>query len=110
MHYDWLKKYPEYAADFEAAREQVAGLMEDELIRRAYHGTQRPVSVAGTLTMITEFSDRLLEFWLKSRNRAVFGDRQVLTGENGAPLNPARAEVDAVLAELEAYNKKDKPE
>lgn len=109
-HYEWLRKFPAYAADIEAAREQVAGLLEDEAIRRAYQGTMRPVTVAGQMVMVTEFSDRLLEFLLKCRNRAVFGDRQILTGENGAPLNPARAEVDAVLAELEAYNKKDKPE
>jgi hypothetical protein len=78
MHYDWLKKVPEYKAAFEEAREQVAGLLEDEAVRRAYHGTIKPVSIGGKLYMVTEMSDRLLEFLLKCRNREVFGDRQDL--------------------------------
>lgn len=74
-HYRWLKKHLDYAAAFEEAREQVAGLLEDEAVRRAYRGTQRPVAVAGKLVMMTEFSDQLLMFLLKCRNPQVFGDR-----------------------------------
>ncbi len=108
-HYAWLKESPEYAAAIEEARIEVAGLMEDEAVRRAFRGTLKPMNVGGQVVYVTEFSDRLLEFLLKCRNRAVFGDRHILTGENGTALNPARAEVDAVLADLEAYNK-NKPE
>ncbi len=101
-HYAWLKKYPEYAADFEAAREQVAGLLEDEATRRAYHGTLRPMSIGGQLVYVTEFSDRLLEFLLKCRNRPVFGDRQELTGANGVPLYETREQADKALADYKA--------
>jgi hypothetical protein len=76
MHYDWLKKFPDYALAFEEARKEVAGLLEDEAVRRAYHGTLKPVSIAGQLVVVTEFSDRMLELLLKCRNREVFGDRQ----------------------------------
>jgi hypothetical protein len=103
-HYNWLRERPEYAAEFEAAREQVAGLLEDEATRRAYQGTMRPVTVAGQMVMVTEFSDRLLEFLLKCRNRPVFGDRQELTGKDGTPLLPERERTDAMIAELAAYN------
>lgn len=101
-HYNWLREYPDYAVAFESAREQVIGLMEDELIRRAYHGTMRPANVAGTLVMITEFSDRLMEFWLRSRARAIFGDVQALTGANGLPLIPERAVTDEAIAAYKA--------
>jgi hypothetical protein len=101
LHYKWLKTEPEYAKDFEAAREQVAGLLEDEAVRRAYHGTAKPVSVGGQIVMIHEFSDRLLEFLLKCRNRPVFGDKYEHTGKDGAALFTL-ADVDRILKEEDA--------
>lgn len=74
-HYLWLKKHPDYAAEFNDAREQVAGLLEDEAVRRAYHGTAKPVAVAGKIVMLHEFSDQLLMFLLKARKPEVFADR-----------------------------------
>ncbi len=103
-HYDWLRRFPEYAADFEIAREQVAGLLEDEAIRRAYHGTLKPVTVAGGMVMITEFSDRLLEFLLKCRNRPVFGDRFEHSGPGGQPLLTL-SDVDRIILEGAALAK-----
>ncbi len=102
MHYDWLKTDPKYTAEFEAAREEVAGLLEDEAVRRAYHGTAKPVNVAGQIVMLHEFSDRLLEFLLKCRNRKVFGDRiqQEHTGADGKPLLDLSA-VHAFLRDLD---------
>lgn len=86
MHYEWLRKLPSYKKDFEVAREEVAGLLEDEAVRRAYQGTQRPMAVNGNTVVITEFSDRLLEFLLKCRNRPVFGDRLGLHDGDGNAL------------------------
>lgn len=106
-HYIWLKKDEKYATDFEAARVQVAGLMEDEAMRRATKGTLKPVSIGGQIHFVYEFSDRLLEFLLKCRNRQVFGDRQILTGENGSPLYETREQADKAL---EAYNQTKAPE
>jgi hypothetical protein len=74
-HYDWLKRYPEYASEFKEAREQVAGLLEDEAVRRAYYGTAKPVAVAGKIVMLHEFSDQLLMFLLKARKPEIFADR-----------------------------------
>ena len=89
-HYRWIKRHADYRAAFEEAREQVNGLLEDEAFRRAHHGTMRPVTVAGQLVMVHEFSDQLLMFLLKCRNPSVFGDFQRLqvTGKDGEPLIP----------------------
>jgi hypothetical protein len=46
-HYHWLKKHPDYAAAFEAARPQVAGMIEAELHRRAIEGVLEPVYNGG---------------------------------------------------------------
>lgn len=78
-HYGWLKNDPEYEKEFAAALPEANGLLRDEAIRRAYHGTMRPVAVAGQVMMVTEFSDRLMEFLLKSHDPATYGDRKELT-------------------------------
>ena len=104
MHYHWLKEDPKYKAEFEAAREQVAGLLEDEAVRRAYHGTAKPVSVGGQIVMLHEFSDRLLEFLLKCRNRPVFGDKFEHTGKDGAALFTL-ADIDQAIREDDEQHK-----
>lgn len=98
-HYRWMKQYPEYAAEFEKAREQVAGLLEDEATRRAHHGTMKPVSIGGKMVMVTEFSDQLLMFLLKCRKPGVFGDRQAVehSGPDGGPLTIVISPDDAKL-------------
>ena len=75
-HYRWLQEYPEYRRDFEASREKLSDLLEGECIRRAFLGVEKPVTVAGQREVIREFSDQLLMFWLKARNRKVFGEKR----------------------------------
>ena len=48
-----------------AVQEQVTQALEDEAIRRAYHGVQRPVTIAGKRELVTGYSDTLLIFLLK---------------------------------------------
>lgn len=97
-HYRWMQKDVDYRKAFEEAREEVNGLLEDEAVRRAYRGTIKLMSIGGKQVMVTEFSDRLLEFLLKCRNRPVFGDRHdvQLTGKDGTPLIPIGA-IDSLL-------------
>lgn len=78
-HYLWLKKYPDYAADFAAAEPQAIGLLEDEAHRRAYSGTLRPMSVGGKVVYVVEFSDRILEMLLRCRAPEKYGDSKTLT-------------------------------
>ncbi len=75
MHYEWLRQYPEYRSAFERMRDPVMDLMEDEAVRRAVEGVERPMTIAGKEVWVREFSDQLLMFLLKARNRRVFGDR-----------------------------------
>ena len=95
-HYRWLKEDAEYAAAFEAARADVAQLLEDEAVRRAYHGTMRPVAVAGQVMTVTEFSDQLLMFLLRARNPKVFGDRNAAAAAVG-PVNITIQYIDKAL-------------
>lgn len=74
-HYRWLREDEDYRKAFEQARDEVNGLLEDEAVRRAYHGTMKPMAIGGKVHMVTEFSDHLLTFLLKCRNRKVFGDK-----------------------------------
>jgi len=92
-HYNWLKRFPEYAQAFDRARIEVAGMLEDEAFRRAYQGTEKPVTIAGQRELIREYDSQLLMFLLKCRNREVFGDRASFehTGKDGDALFPQAA-------------------
>ncbi len=57
-HYKWLAKFPAYKARFEQENARIVDTLEGVCIQRAEAG-----------------SDQLLMFWLKARNRAVFGDQ-----------------------------------
>jgi hypothetical protein len=74
-HYDWLQADPEYKAKFERAQEDAVQALEDEAIRRAYHGIEKPLTVAGKRELIREYSDTLLIFLLKGLRPAKYGER-----------------------------------
>jgi hypothetical protein len=94
-HYDWLRKDPEYKAQFEAAQVQAADMLEDEAIRRAYIGVEKPVTVAGKREVIHEYSDTLLIFLLKGARPNKYRDsyRAEVSGPNGTALVPTRVEI-----------------
>jgi hypothetical protein len=49
-------------------------VLEEEAVRRAYHGTERPIFQKGVqVGSVKEFSDSLLMFLLKSRDPRVPG-------------------------------------
>jgi hypothetical protein len=93
-HYRWMQSDPKYAADFEAARPEVAGLLEDEAMRRAVEGVEKPVSIGGKREIVREYDSRLLELLLVKRHpafREVSGPApgttiQVLVQHAGAPM------------------------
>src|SRR6516165_1056897 len=78
-HYDWLQKDAEYRAQFEAATDQAAQALEDEAVRRAYEGVERPVTVAGKRELVREYSDTLLIFLLKGIGSVCAGAKLVVT-------------------------------
>ena len=69
-HYIWLQTDPEYAAAFDLCRPDVNGLLEDEAMRRAIEGTERPVTVVGKREIVREYDSRLLELLLVKRHPA----------------------------------------
>jgi hypothetical protein len=79
-HYDWLRTDPEYKAQFEQTQVQVVQALEDEAIRRAYHGTRRPVTVAGKRELVTDYSDTLLIFLLKGARPQKYRDNVHVDG------------------------------
>lgn len=103
--YEWAKKDPGFAADFSHAREAVADMLEQEAIRRACQGINRPVYYKGQkVDTNKEYSDTLLIFLLKGQKPEKYGDkvRQEITGESGGPLRiefgvtrPERPELEA---------------
>jgi hypothetical protein len=94
-HYDWLKADPEYKAEFEKIQDQAVQSLEDEAVRRAYHGVEKPVTVAGKREVIREYSDTLLIFLLKGARPNKYRDsyRAEVSGPNGAALVPTRVEI-----------------
>jgi hypothetical protein len=86
--YDWKEADPDFAAQFEDAYQRGIAVLEDEAVRRAYHGVQRPVYQRGVVAgHVTEYSDSLLMFLLKSRDPR-FRDKATveMTGAGGGPI------------------------
>lgn len=89
--FHWRECDPEFAHNFEEAEEFALGVLEDEALRRAVYGTQKPVYQGGKLAgYTTEYSDTLLIVLLKARAPFKYQDRFAgqLTGANGQPLIP----------------------
>ena len=101
-HYDWLASDQQYRAAFEQAKEQAAQTLEDEAIRRAYEGVERPVTIAGERELVREYSDTLLIFLLKGVRPEKYRERFDVKGELSiAPLTKALADGRERVARLE---------
>jgi hypothetical protein len=75
-HYHWLKTDPEYAEAFEEAERLSADLLADEAYKRAVEGVRKPVYHKGEVVGYeTVYSDVLLMFLAKARNRQKYDDR-----------------------------------
>lgn len=74
--YTWRKAEPDFAAAWDEAVELGTDALEDEAIRRAHHGVDRPVYQSKELVgYVREYSDTLLIFMLKARRPDKFKDR-----------------------------------
>ena len=87
--YHWKDSDPEFLANFEEADRKALSLLEDEAMRRAMYGVQKPVYQGGKLAgFVTEYSDTLLVVLLKARAPSKYKERFAgeLTGADGRPL------------------------
>jgi hypothetical protein len=127
MHYRWLKEDPEYSPAFEAARDDAAQTLEDEAVRRAYHGVFEPTVYQGEFVYpriekevvdqetgevtklvvnaetpygMRKYSDSLLMFLLKGARPDKYREtwKGELTGPGGGPLE--------IVQRLEAARKR----
>ena len=76
-HYYWLKNDPDYYEHWRRAREMLADMIEDEVIRRAVDGYRKPVVYQGKVSdRYQNYSDRLAVFLLKHLKPEVYNVRQ----------------------------------
>jgi hypothetical protein len=81
--YEHKKSDADFAQEWENALEVVYDSMEEEMYRRAVRGVKKPMVSRGQIVkddngkpiIITEYSDRLLEFALKGNRPEKFRDR-----------------------------------
>lgn len=72
--YKWLREDEGFRESFANAYEDGTDTMEDEAVRRAVHGTVRPIFQGGEkVGSVREYSDRLLERLLAGRRPKRYG-------------------------------------
>lgn len=73
--YEWREADDEFRAEWDAALEEGTDLLEDEALRRAMHGNDRPVFHQGEQCgVVREYSDTLTIFLLKARRPEKYRD------------------------------------
>lgn len=71
--YQLRKHDPEFAARWDEARKLGIDRLEDDAMRRALEGVQKPVFYAGRqIASVQQFNDRLLQFLLKAHKPEVY--------------------------------------
>jgi hypothetical protein len=68
----------DFALAFHEAECDVLALLEDEAVRRAWHGVERPVSIGGERELVRVYSDTRLLALLRSRAPERYVDRHRL--------------------------------
>jgi hypothetical protein len=87
--YRWRKESDEFAKAWDEAAERGTDTLEDEAIRRAFDGVDRPVFQGGReVGRIREYSDTLLIFLLKGRRPAKYREqhKHEHSGPNGGEI------------------------
>lgn len=87
----------DFCVRWEAAAQAGVDRLEDEAIRRAARGYERPVFQGGVMVgTVTEYSDALMALVLKGKRPALYNtERHELTGVNGGPI-ASRMEIEFV--------------
>jgi transposase-like protein len=87
--YRWRDADPEFAKEWEAAKAAGLDALEDEALRRAYEGYDKPIVHQGVITdTVREYSDTLAIFLLKGGKPQKYRDnaKVELTGPDGGPV------------------------
>jgi transposase-like protein len=95
--YEHRAKYPAFAAAWDAAVAEALDELEDVLIERAKHGTEKPVYFRGEqVGTVRSYSDALGMFLLKARRPEVYARLQVTV----APVDADEMTDEEARAEL----------
>lgn len=85
--YDWAEADDEFAEAWSKARLKSVGRLEDEALRRAVDGTDKPVYQRGKkVGTVKEYSDTLLIFLLKNWRPERYREKREIVGAQGGPL------------------------
>jgi len=99
--YAWRAADEAFAVDWDAAVEQGTDRIEDEAVRRAVDGVQRPIYQGGKLVgHETQFSDRLVELMLKARRPDKFKDRTAVEIDASGQASRMDARLEAAKKRL----------
>lgn len=100
--YRWRDEDEEFAAAWERSKRVGMGLLEDEALRRAHDGTEKPVFHQGfQCGTIREYSDTLTIFLLKAHDPKYREKTGLeLTGANGGPVQMSDSQMAGRLAAL----------
>lgn len=82
--YDWKKNSPEFKKRYDEATNLALQALEDEAVRRAYEGVNKPVFQGGAkVGTIKEYSDTLMIVLLKARAPEKYRERSNITVDKG---------------------------
>jgi hypothetical protein len=87
--YEWRDTDPSFAAAWDKAKDQGIEALEDEAMRRAFDGVDKPIVHLGHVTgTMKEYSDTLAIFLLKGARPEKYRDnvRSELVGDGGGPV------------------------
>lgn len=91
--YDWFKTDAAFKAKYDEAAIEAIGTLEDEAVRRAHEGVNKPIFQGGKkVGTVKEYSDTLLIILLKARAPEKYKDRFAgeLSGPGGKPIQTER--------------------
>lgn len=85
---EWKAEDADFASEWELAYSEGTDLLEDEALRRAKDGVDRPVFQGGIqVGVVREYSDTLATLMLHGRRPEKFNKSRVeLTGKDGGPI------------------------
>jgi hypothetical protein len=87
--YDWIDNDEDFVKDLEKSKLIAVEALEDEALRRAFEGTERPVYQGGKkVGKIREYSDTLMVMLMKGNLPEKYKERfsGELTGKGGGPI------------------------
>jgi hypothetical protein len=95
--YDWIENDPDFKKQFKKARKVAVGVLEDEAVRRAVEGIDKPIFYKGkrVKAKVKEYSDTLLIVLLKANAPKKYKDRVQAehTGKGGTPLSTLQVQI-----------------